>query len=256
MRSRQKKTQWVVSVLIAFMVLLAQAVSAQEKELEKIEKFIKKKRINAAYVMIGGSNLRLNNLNLVLNRMNLPTVGNYYLSYGIGGHVIHNKLVVGLELVHTLENDSPGALDFNTSVEANYGTLNFGYLLHSQKGLMLYPYTGLGLGRLTLRVTENNIHSFEDITGYQKGSDSRSTNILVNLGFAVDFFYKYNEKKKGQNNLVVGLRAGYILSPIRRHWRVNHIQVHDGPDARISGPYIRITLGLGGWMEKLIKKAI
>jgi opacity protein-like surface antigen len=245
----------VILFTSALLFSFSTMASGQEKEIEKIKTFIKKSRVNAAYVMGSINYLNVNRLNSFLESKGLPTVGGYYSSFGLGGHVIHNKLVAGLELVHTLEKKGPKTMDFKTSASAKYGVLNFGYLLHYKKGLMLYPYVGVGVGKLTLRITENNIDSFEDITGYQKGSEAKTTNFLINTGIALDFFYKYNERKKGQNNLVVGFRAGCIFSPYRRHWRVNHTQVPDGPDSGIYGPYIRIVIGLGGWVKKFIEKA-
>jgi hypothetical protein len=247
-------------ILSSYFILALWAFSntaaAQKDEIEKITKFIKKKRINAAYVMFGISRLNMTQLNSYLESSDLPEVDEYYFSYGLGGHVIHNKFVVGLEIVRTFEKHSLETDGFRTSTRSKYGILNFGYLLRSKKGLMHYPYLGAGIGKLVLRTTENNIKSFDDITGYQRGSESSTTNFLLNLGFAVDYFYKYDKNKKGQNNLVIGIRIGWIFSPVRNDWRVNHIRVPDGPDSGITGPYLRFTIGLGGWIEKLIKKAI
>jgi hypothetical protein len=241
--------------LSVFLFLFSPTASGQEKEIEKIKKFIEKNRVNAAYLMAGINYLSVSYLNAFLESKGLPAVGGYYFSLGLGGHVIHNKWVAGLELAHTLEKEGSGAMNFKTSAIAKYGVLNFGYLLHNKKGLMFYPYVGVGVGKLTLRVRENNIDSFDDITGYQKGSEARTTNFLVNTGFALDFFYKYNANKKGQNNLVLGIRAGCIFSPYRKHWRVNHAEVPDGPDSGIYGPYIRLVIGMGGWVKKFIEKA-
>ena len=252
---RIKVISQVIFFISALLFCFARMASGQEKEIEKIKTFIEKSRVNAAYLMGSINYLSVKRLNAFLESKGLPTVGGYYFSFGLGGHVIHNKLVAGLELIHTLEKDGPGNMSFKTSASAKYGVLNFGYLLHYKKGLMVYPYIGAGVGKLTLRIRENNIHSFEDITGYQKGSEARTTDFLINAGFALDFFYRYNEHKKGQNNLVVGLRAGCIFSPYRRHWRVNHAEVPDGPNSGIYGPYIRFVIGLGGWVKKFIEKA-
>ena len=255
MRTRGKKLVFSTQLFaFIFLLIFSSTASAQKKEIEKITKFIKKKRVNAAYVMFGGSNLSLTNLNLTLESRGLPKVDEYYLSYGFGGHVINNKIVAGIEFLRVVKKESPGTEAFNTSIGAQYTVLNFGYLLHSKKGLMYYPYVGVGVGELKLRTIENNIDSFDDITDYQRGSESRTFNFLLNIGFALDLFYRYNRRKRGQNNLVVGVRAGYILSPVRLDWRVNHTWVDDGPDSGITGPYIRFVIGLGGWMEKLIKK--
>jgi hypothetical protein len=229
---------------------------AQEKEIEKIQKFIKKKRVNAAYVMAGQNIMNFNNLNNFLFQRDYPAVSETHLALGIGGHVIHNKYVVGIEIQRFFEKKRTTEKEFNTSISGNYSLLNMGYLLYSKKGLMIYPFFGLGLGELKLRVIENNIHSFEDINSYQRGSTSKTSSFLINLGFALDYFFKFKEKKRGKNKLVVGMRLGYIHSASKSGWRVNHIHVDDDPVTGLDGPYVRLVIGLGGWVEKLIKIAI
>jgi len=228
-----------------------------EDQLTKLTKFIAKKRVNAAYIMGGLSFLNFNTLNRNLAKGDYPALTERYLTYGVGGHVIQNKFIVGLEIHRYIEKTPVRSTkEFNTSAYGKYIVLNFGYLLYSKKGLMVYPLGGMGFGELRLRVTENNIQSFQDINKYQKGSESITRSFIVNLAMGADYFFKYNQKKKGKNNLMIGIRAGVILSAIKDDWSVNHIHVADGPIAGLSGPYIKVVFGLGGWMEKLIEIAI
>lgn len=240
---------------LTFIPVLAEDEPEKEKdnEIEKLEKFMKKKRINAGYLILGARNMNLSNLNNYLTSNGHPAVQNSTFTIGLGGHVIHNKTVVGVEIVRTRQKPDLGSGEFSTSARATHTTLNIGRLIFFKKGTMAYPYFGIGAGTLTMRITEHNIDSFGDITGYQKGSEAKRNNLLVNIGFATDYFYKYREKKKGQNNLFIGLRVGWLLSPTRGKWRVNNFTVDDGPDSGITGPYIRLTIGLGGWVERLIK---
>ncbi len=228
-----------------------------EDQLTKITKFIAKKRVNAAYIMGGLSFLNFNNLNRNLAKGDYPELSERFLTYGVGGHVIHNKFILGLEIHRFIEKTpARSAKEFNTSAYGKYIVLNFGYLLYSKKGLMVYPLGGMGFGELRLRVTENNIQSFQDLNKYQKGSESKTRSFVVNLAVGADYFFNYNKKKKGNNNLMIGIRAGVLLSAIKDDWTVNHIHVADGPIAGLSNPYICIVFGLGGWMEKLIEIAI
>lgn len=249
----QKK---IIVLAIVVILLCSTAVLAQKKEIEKITKFIKKKRINAAYFMFGLNMLNLNNLNNHLTQKEFPTVAESYYIFGLGGHIIHNKFVVGIELQRFFKKEQISSKEFNTSVMAKYSLLNLGYLFYSKKGLMMYPLFGMGLGELKLRVIENNIHSFGDIDSYQRGSQSNTQSLLLNLGFGLDYFFKFDEKKKGQNNLMMGVRIGYNISAIKSDWSVNHVHVGDGPPSGLTCFYFRVVIGLGGWVEKLIKKAI
>ena len=256
MFTANQKKSILITLTFGLLFCFSLMTLAQEKEIEEIEKFIKKKRVNAAYVMAGQNMLSLNELNNFLIQRDFPAGVENYFTFGIGGHVIHNKFVVGIEIQRFVEKKRITAKEFNTSILGSYSILNVGYLLYSKKGLMMYPLLGIGLGRLKLRICENNIHSFEDINSYQKGSDSKTTGFLTNIGFALDYFFNFKEKKKGKNRLVVGVRLGYIYSAIRSDWSVNHIHVDDGPVTGLGGPYVRVVIGLGGWVEKLIKKVI
>ena len=245
----------VIGALFLFF-LVSGTAPGQEKEIEKIKKFIKKKRINAAYLMAGENMFTIAKLNDYLGSRNFPTVAQNYFTYGLGGHVIHNKFVLGLEIQRSFKREQMTLKAFKTSLSAKYSVLNVGYLFYWKKGLMMYPLIGVGLGELRLQVIENNIQSFADIGNYQKGSDSRTRSILLNIGFALDYFFKFNRSKKGQNNLMMGVRVGVLASAAKFDWSVNRVTVPDGPTVGLTGPYVRVVIGLGGWVEKLIEKAI
>lgn len=246
----------VLSVYFSAGIFAQEGKDEPENDIDKITKFIKKKRINAAYIIGGFNLLHLDTLNRQLTKDDYPTLPEGYLTYGVGGHVIHDKFVMGLEIRHFVEKNTMSSRDFNTNAYGKLILLNFGYLLHERKGFMVYPLVGMGIGQLTLRITENNVQSFQDINKFQKGSESVTRSFLINLAVGADYFFDYNKEKKGKNSLMVGIRAGYVFSAIKNDWTVNHVRVADGPIAGLSGPYISIVFGLGGWVEKFIKIAI
>ena len=260
----RKKAILPIILIVLLLAGTQQAVWAEsedekEPEPDKIEKFktfITKKRVNAAYLMFGGSRLELDAMNDYLHSNDLPTISKTDISYGVGGHLVFNKLVLGMEIARFSKKEVPGSKDFNTTVSTKYTVLNCGYLLHSNNGRMIYPYMGIGVGELKLKITENTIGSFDDIITFQKSTVARRFAFLMNAGVAFDFFHKYDKRKKGKNSLMIGIRAGYLFTPIRPDWRINRIRVTDGPDSAVQGPYLRIIIGLGGWIETLIKRAI
>ncbi|MDQ1352709.1 MAG: hypothetical protein QG657_3015 [Acidobacteriota bacterium] len=255
---RKKLFLIVIGLLILF--FNAAAVLAQEEEnkneFEDFAKFLKIKRVNAGYIIFGRNMFNFGRLNSYLTSGDFPTVPENYFSLGIGGHLIFDKLVIALEINHSLGRSHVSTKKYNTSVSSKYFLVNTGYLMYSKKGLMMYPLLGVGLGRLSLRVSENNTHSFQDIVIFQGRSDAYTRSLLLNMGIGVDYFFRYNKAKKGKNCLLFGLRAGCIVSASKWDWRVNGIRVGDGPTAGLTGPYIRLTFGLGGLVEKLISKAI
>lgn len=252
MNQALKKWMTVIALLLFCLITL----NAQDDEIEKVKKFITKQRINAAYIMFGFNHVGVDTMNDFLYSRDLPTVEEDYLSLGFGGHVIHNKFVLGFEVVKMFEKESHTVKEFNTAMGAKYTLLNFGYLAYQKGGIMIYPTLGLGIGELKLRVRENNIDSFEDFTGMQRGSESRRLGMLVQISGALDYFHKYNSKKKGKNSIVLGIRAGYIFTPLRSNWKVNHVSVPDGPQTALNGFYIRLIFGLGGYIENLIRVVV
>lgn len=247
-------------IVIGVLFFFVNAALGQEKEkgdeIDKFTEFIKEKRVNAAYAIAGYDLLRLNQLNNYLTARDFPAVPQGYFTVGFGGHLIFDKLVLGFELQSSLKSIRISTKEYNTSVSAKYIMLNAGYMIYSKKGLMMYPLMGVGVGKLTLDAMENNIHYFGDITIDQGSSESVTRSLLLNAGFALDYFRNYNKKKKGKNNLVLGLRVGCLISTVRWDWRVNGVRVGDGPAAGLTGPYIKVIIGLGGWIETLIAKAI
>jgi len=244
----------MVTVIMLF--LLPNRAAAQKKELEELFKFIKKERVNAAYAIGGGNYLELSELNANLNERGFPRVPTNYFSYGVGGHFINHKLVFGVEILFLMERTTTEQTDYNLSTSAKIMMVNFGHLIYWKKGLKMYPYFGAGYGRFKLITAQNNIDSFDDIGNLHKSSESRFSNIVLNFGFATDYFLAYEPKKKGRNNIIIGLRVGVNFIPFRSTWKVNRIAVPDGPNIGINGPYIRVIIGLGGWAERLIRKAI
>ncbi len=261
-----KKRKCFLAMTLCLLILLCLPVWCQDQDgedeeddsdqIKKLEEFIKKKRINAAYVIAGAHRQKLDRLNNFLHNNQLPPVSTEYFTLGLGGHLILQKFVIGLELMRFTGSRTVSKKNFNTSATGKYSFLNFGYLLYSKKGMMIYPLAGIGYGALSLEVMQNNIQSLNDITTSQGINIARTSSMLVNLGCGLDYFFKYNPKKKGKNKFMIGVRMGYIASPSKGGWKVNHMPVADGPRIGLCGPYVRVVFGLGGWMEKLIVRAI
>jgi hypothetical protein len=243
-------------LIVIFIIFQPNRAAAQNKELQEIFKFIKKERVNAAYAIGGGNYLELSKLNTHLNDRGFPQVPLNYFSYGLGGHFINHKMVFGVELLFLNERTTTGHDDYNLSTSAKIMMLNIGHLVYWKKGLKMYPYLGAGYGKFKMITAQNNIDSFNDIGNLHKSSESRFSNMVLNLGFGTDYFLNYEPKKKGRNNIIIGFRVGVNFIPFKSTWKVNRIAVPDGPNIGINGPYIRIIIGLGGWAERFIKKAM
>lgn len=253
----KKHSLWRKALTLS-LLLFTVAVYAQDKEIKELTKFIKKKRVNAAYGMLGTNFFEFSKLNVNLEQKGIPHVPRGYLSYGVGGHFIQDKLVLGFELVQLKERYTNHAksAEFLASVSGKFINLLVGHLVFSRKGLMVYPYTSLGMGRLKMVVVENSIDSFNKIDTLHMSNMVEKLDFVMGLGIAGDYFFNYSKKSKGNNSIMIGFRMGVNMSPVPGNWRLNRIKVYDGPQMGINGPYFRIIVGLGGWAERLIRQAM
>lgn len=60
---------------------------------------------------------------------------------------------------------------------------------------------------------------------------------VVDLGAGAEFL------PSGSRGLLFGVRAGYLAAPFTSGWHMYEHSVSGGPDASISGPYVRVAVG-------------
>lgn len=131
-------------------------------------------------------------------------------------------------------------------------SIDVGYNLSKNKLIRLYPLVGFGVTsfRATLKKDVSNV-SFNDIL--QNPTVQANTNpiklatyfVTYRVGFAVDFFNKQN------NNLALGLHAGYSGSVKNNTWKVNEDQqISNSPADGLS----QFTVGIKFSMQRNRRK--
>ena len=53
--------------------------------------------------------------------------------------------------------------------------------------------------------------------------------------------------EKGKGGMVLGVRAGYTFSPFKGDWNMDDLEISGAPETGITGPYIRLMIGGGGF---------
>jgi hypothetical protein len=80
----------------------------------------------------------------------------------------------------------------------------------------------------------------------KRGSELSTGGFLLNVSIGADHLFILGGDEEGEGGLVLGLRAGYTFTPIKGDWNMYDMDVGEGPDIGITGPYFHLMLGGGG----------
>ena len=200
------------------------------------------------YSIFGRSFLDLKDFNAKLESNGYSAITENFFSVGGGGHgIIKNKFIIGGE-GHSLLGGGTTVGTYENSLIINYGFLDFGYIIYSVGELRLYPLIGLGGGGMKFKISEKLTSlSFDDILDTpDRNSEISKSSFLLNLAFGLDYLLKFAEDEKGRGGMLLGLRAGYCVSPFKSNWNMGEIEISGVPDLGFTGPYIRLMIGGGG----------
>ena len=206
------------------------------------------------YFAVGMNLFNLNTLNSRLTEHGYPEFSGHLLSIGGGGHAIVGKLVIGGEgqgLSGEEKSVRVNSQPFKSSLSGGFGLFDLGYLVYSKNGLNLYPLLGIGGGGITLKIAEDSSPSFDDVLSHPNRSvELIYGGFVFNLSLGVDYFIKMAQEEEGFGGFVLGLRAGYMLTPFTHNWKMDEHDIGSGPDVGLNGFFIRMTLGGGGMGKK------
>jgi opacity protein-like surface antigen len=199
---------------------------------------------SGSYFLLGGNVIDIDNLNDSLARQNYPNLSDRFLSIGVAGHTLKNGLMFGGE-AHQLFGDSTTRDNRETSLSASYGFVNVGYAVYSSDNLDIYPLAGIGLGRLKLRILNKQSASFNDILAHPKRSAALTTrSILLNFALGLDYVVRSPQgQREKTSGLLLGLRVGYTFALSKGDWKEEGVDISDGPETGVTGPYICLALG-------------
>ena len=204
------------------------------------------------YSMFGWGTLDIGALNSRLERKGYSSMSDNFFSVGGGGHgIINNKVILGGE-GHGLLGEEVTSGNYKNSVYVGYGFFNVGYIVYSKKQLRLYPLLGLGGGGMNLKIREKPVSlSFDDVLNDPERSVELSTGgFLLSFAVGMDYLLILGEDEEGKGGLVFGLRAGYNLSPFESGWEMDEIEISGAPEMGITGPFIRLMFGGGGFEKQ------
>ncbi len=197
------------------------------------------------YFSLGENWVSLSNLNTILARACYSKLRSNGLAFGGGGFAVKRRWLWG-GMGAGFNNGSTTANGNKVAFGGGYGLFDLGYMILNTPKMALYPMIGIGGGGLTLKITrQSGPKELSDLLKNPEGEvQITSGDFLLNVGFGFHFLLAKKEKRgKGTGGLLVGARAGYLVSLIHGNWRMEQGDVPGAPKSPFTGPYVYITIG-------------
>ncbi len=192
--------------------------------------------------------LDLDGLNARLSAVGLPGLDGTVPTWGGAGYGIVGRFHFG-GVGHGGLDPAETSGSTRVGLTGGYGLARVKYEALSRGGLTLLPALGMGAGGLSLRITDLDAPTFDDVLDDPARSSTLSTGLmfLLDVGVALDYRLALRESDGGSAwGLALGVEGGYLLSPGGTSWTLDGINgVAGGPDLGIEGFYLWISIG--GW---------
>ena len=245
---RFRETCMLVTALVGVVLLSTPAPAPAQVEPEE-------ERGGGGYFQGGYMMLDMDELNASLVGAGLPALDDGFATLGGGGYgVVADRILLGGEghaLIGSKEDTPDGT--FQVSAGGGYGLFRVGYLAFSQAGIDVWPMVGIGGGGMNLRIIERSAPTFDEVLADPlRGSSLTTGSFLADVSIAANYRILIEDDEEDPDEeeevggFLIGVQAGYTFAPGQSSWDLDMINgVAGGPDFRIQGPYVRISIG--GW---------
>lgn len=200
----------------------------------------------AGSFQIGYGNFQTNKLQNFLPA-GAPSLGNHHLTVGGGGYAMINDFIIGGSgFSITGETVSTSNLEANASGGA--GFFNVGYRVAGGKALNVYPLLGIGGGGLGMEINQTANLTTSDI----RSNPGRAITIeqsgwLFDLSMNLEWYPIAGGNENDYGGLMAGLKVGYLYQPFADDWEYEGGDISNTPNFNLSGFYVQLTLGAGGF---------
>jgi hypothetical protein len=238
-----RKVKMIATLTILMIVSILFTNISQAQEIAPIAK----ESGAVGYSMFGRSIIDIKDLNAKLESKGYSEIPDNFFSVGGGGHgIINNRFIIGGE-GHSLLGGKATSGNYTSSIYVIYGFFDLGYVVYSINDFRVYPLLGIGGGVMNLKITERLTSlSIDDVLDNPlRGVEISTGGLLLDLALGMDYLLKFGGDEKGRGGMILGLRAGYTISPFKGSWKMDEIEISGAPEIGITGPYIRLMLGGG-----------
>lgn len=202
----------------------------------------------AAYIGIGVSGLATGELDDRLAARGYPTFGGTAGVLGVGAYrILSSKVMLGFEGQGLVVGEEAHQGN-EVGLSGGYATLGVGYAIELSRRVRVYPRFGFGAGGFALEIeSEEEPVDFDDVLEDPTPAPYVREPLLSRDGMVVDVGGAIEWLPAGRGSgLLIGLRLGYLVAPWNSTWDFYQRDASGGPDASISGPYMRVMVG-GAW---------
>jgi hypothetical protein len=206
----------------------------------------------AAYIGGGISGIATSDLDDRLEAGGYPTFGKSATTLGIGAYrLLSNRVMLGFEGTGLIigEEGYPGG---EVGIGGGYATLGLGYAIQLSPRARVFPRIGFGAGGMGVWFdSEEDTVAFDDVLANPAPAPDTEEPVLSIDGIVIDAGggVEFTPMRRG-SGLLIGLRFGYLFAPFDTNWDFirgrNSSDVTGGPEASISGLYLRVVVG-GAW---------
>ena len=226
-------------VLLAGLTLVAEPVSAQRRAAPG------PRDGGHGFFAVGVQRADIDRLNNALFASGLPAFSQTFLTLGGGGFAVRNRFLIGGEghgLIQSSETTADGV--FRTGVTAGFGLFDLGYQVWRSGRFAVYPMVGIGGGGISLRIRERATVDFDDLLDDpRRGVTVTGAGMLLSASLGADLLIPVGPARRG--GFLVGVQGGYTFFPLEAAWFADGSDVAGGPDVRLTGPWLRVTVGGG-----------
>jgi len=200
------------------------------------------------YFMFGGSSIDLSDLNRHLTRNGYSEFSERMYAIGGGGHFVVGDFVIGGQGFGIIARDVSSG-DFNLSLESGYGTFDLGYIIWSPGHFKIFPMIGVGYGGMELKIVERWPSApFDEVLENPRRNVTLQTGgMVLDFSLATTYTIDFSDDEDSEGGFILGVRAGYTLFPFKSDWKMDEINVPEGPEVGITGPYFHVLIGFGGF---------
>ena len=198
------------------------------------------------YFNLGMEMPSMSELRDYFNSNGFGEINGKHFSIGGGGNAIIAGLVIGGEgyaFSQELENDSLIA-DF----DINYFFINLGYIVYATRGFYLSPKIAIGGGYINIIIYDKykELNFNEVINNPKRMSLLSSGGLMLKAEVEANYLLSFTKSKFGGIGLIFGVNVGYKFATFKNGWEIGSIEVVDGPNPGLSGPYVHFKVGFGG----------
>ena len=63
----------------------------------------------------------------------------------------------------------------------------------------------------------------------------------------MDYMFIDEDDENSTGGFIIGIRAGYQLTPSKADWNLNNFDIIGGSEIGMKGPFVRFMIGGGGY---------